>query len=146
MKNIMSIFSLLAITLLVACAQPEARDAAPANDQPVAVNLLAEPAQTQVAWETEVHDFGKIPKDQPAEFTFSFTNEGDEPLQITNVKASCSCTASEWSRDPIAPGESGFVTAGYNAKAVGMFNKTITVFSNAADSVKVLRFSGEVVE
>ena len=97
-------------------------------------------------WEAEKHNFGQIPQGTPVTHRFEFTNTGNAPLEISSVKASCGCTATNYSKEPVAPGEMGFVEAQYNAAGVGIFSKTVTVRTNAAEGVTVLRFQGEVVK
>jgi hypothetical protein len=97
-------------------------------------------------WNVTSFDFGKIAKDRPVTQEFSFTNDGNVPLVITSVQASCGCTVAEYSKDPIAPGEKGFVKATYNAAKVGTFNKTVTVNANTEEGVVQLTIKGEVVE
>jgi len=99
---------------------------------------------TKVTWETNEHDFGIIEQGTPVSYDFTFTNSGSEPLIITNVKASCGCTATNYPKDPIQPGELASITATYNAKAKGIFNKSITVYTNSDESVKMLRIKGTV--
>ena len=76
-------------------------------------------------FEAETHDFGKIKLDQPATFTFNFTNEGEAPLIITKVEPTCGCTIGEYTQTPVKKGE--------------------TVTSNARTTVKVLYLKGETV-
>jgi hypothetical protein len=97
-------------------------------------------------WSVTSFDFGKITKGQPVTEEFSFINDGNLPLVITSVKASCGCTVTDFSKDPIGPGEKGFVKATYNAANVGPFHKTITVNANTEDEVVQLIINGEVVE
>lgn len=97
-------------------------------------------------WAVTSYDFGKIRKDQPVTKEFSFTNDGNAPLVITSVKASCGCTVTEYSKEAIAPGEKGFVKATYNAAKTGTFHKSVTVNANTEDSVVQLVITGEVVE
>ena len=47
-------------------------------------------------------------------------------------------------RDAILPGQSGEVSATYNAAAVGAFNKTVMVESNAEGGMFTLSFRGKV--
>ena len=98
------------------------------------------------AWSQTSFDFGKIKHNEPVSNTFTFTNEGTEPLVITSVQASCGCTVTEYSKDPIAPGGKGFVKATYNAAKVGQFTKTVTVNANTEDAVVQLTIKGEVTE
>ncbi len=97
-------------------------------------------------WAATTFDFGKIQKDVPVTNEFEFTNTGNVPLVVTSVQASCGCTVTEFSKEPIAPGEKGFVKGTYNAAKVGAFTKTITVNANTEEGVVVLTIKGEVVE
>jgi len=108
-----------------------------------AVGLAAQP---KLEFEKAVHDFGQIKEaDGAAEYSFIFRNTGSEPLLINNVKASCGCTTPSWTREPVAPGASGQITARYNTlNRPGPFNKTLTVTSNNGVGVIVLSIKGSV--
>ena len=96
---------------------------------------------------TEVeHAFGEVPKGDVAIHKFTFKNTGSVPLVIEEVKPSCSCTVPTYSKEPIAPGETGFVETSMEAKNVGIFKKSVTVTMNTDPRVHTLNFSGEVVE
>lgn len=98
----------------------------------------------KVSWVKESHDFGIIPQGKPVSVDFTFTNEGDEPLLVADVVASCGCTASEYSKETIAPGKSSKIKATYNAASVGAFNKSITVNFSDAAAKKILNIKGTV--
>lgn len=102
------------------------------------------PNQADIKFEKETHDFGTIPQGTPVTYTFVFTNTGKEPLIITNASASCGCTTPDWSKEPIKPGQKGYVKATYNAAAAGGFTKSVTVTSNAKRSMVTLMLKGEV--
>ena len=104
---------------------------------------LSSPAPT-ATWEAQAHDFGLTAQGTPVSHTFTFTNTGQSPLRIEAVKAACGCTATDYSKQAIAPGEKGFVTATYNAAKPGYFTKTVSVTSNAAEPVIVLTLRGQV--
>jgi hypothetical protein len=101
-------------------------------------------AQGVLKFKSEKHDFGKVEQGKPATFSFEFVNTGNQPVVISNAQASCGCTTPDWTKDPILPGKTGFVKATYNAAAVGPFNKTVTVYSNAETPTLVLNLTGEV--
>ena len=92
----------------------------------------------------ETHDFGKIEQGKPVTHVFEFKNMGSDPIVINDAQASCGCTKPNWTREPILPGKSGTVSATFNAAAVGPFNKTVTVTSNAEAGQAVLILKGEV--
>jgi len=98
----------------------------------------------KVAWAKESHDFGEIPQGKPVSVEFAFTNTGDAPLLIADVATSCGCTASDYSKEPIAPGASSKIKVTYNAANIGAFTKTITVNFSDAEAKKVLMIKGTV--
>lgn len=93
------------------------------------------------------HDFGEIKEeDGPAIHEFEFVNKGTAPLLITNVKASCGCTTPDWTREPVMPGEKGFVKAQYNSRnRPGTFRKSLTITTNGQPSVVRAYISGKVI-
>lgn len=94
--------------------------------------------------ETE-HNYGTIMKGGNGDCEFTFTNEGNEPLILSNVKASCGCTTPSYTQKPVMPGETGTIKVHYNTNNVGGFSKTVTVTSNAVDNPRVvLRIKGNV--
>ena len=72
-------------------------------------------------------DLGPVKVGTPVTGTFTLTNIGTTPLIIENVQPSCGCTKSDYTKEPIAPGKSGTITATYNAAVVGNFNKSVYV-------------------
>jgi hypothetical protein len=119
------------------------------EDQQV-VNQVAEeqpaPPVTSVTWETTSHSFGEIAQNKPVKFKYEFTNNGPADLVIQNVKPACNCTTPEWSKDPVKPGQKGFVIAEFNAASEGIFKKSVTVTMNTEPSITVLNFDGTVIK
>lgn len=102
-----------------------------------------------ITFDKRVHDFGEILAGSgPATHTFTFTNEGDEPLLITNAKATCGCTVPKWTKDPVMPGEKGEVQVTFTTTRVASpkpFSKGINVMSNGNPKSLVLTIKGHVV-
>lgn len=99
----------------------------------------------KIEFEKSSHDFGTIKEGTQATVTFTFTNTGNSPLVLNSVQASCGCTTPKWSKEPIAPGSTGEVTATYNSKGrPGNFTKTITVKHNGEGAVEYLTIRGFV--
>ncbi|MEM6763415.1 MAG: DUF1573 domain-containing protein [Bacteroidota bacterium] len=103
-------------------------------------------AATKVSWPGTMFDFGQVNKGEELTHTFYFENTGLNSLTIEKVKPSCGCTATAYSTKAIKPGEKGFVTISYTAKSAGVFTKSVTIFSNALEGQKQLRFRGETTE
>lgn len=111
----------------------------------IALSASVSLAQGDLKFKTDNHDFGKVEEGTQAVHKFEFTNVGNEPVVISNVQASCGCTTPSWTKDPVMPGKTGEITASYNSTGrPGVFNKTITVTSNAKTPSVVLSLKGEV--
>jgi outer membrane biosynthesis protein TonB len=107
----------------------------------------AEPKTTvgpDISFEKTVHDYGTIEKGANGDCEFAFTNVGDEPLILSDVKASCGCTTPSWPREPIAPGEKGTIKVHYDTQRMGSINKSVTVTSNGKTDRVVLRITGNI--
>ncbi|MCX7696546.1 MAG: DUF1573 domain-containing protein [Bacteroidales bacterium] len=110
--------------------------------------LIFSQKKPSIYFETKVFDFGQIKEEEgPKTCKFEFTNVGNDTLKITSVKPSCGCTASRYTKDPVLPGQKGFIEATYNpANRPGFFNKAITVTTNDPDNPSiVLSIKGEVI-
>ncbi|MCX8019071.1 MAG: DUF1573 domain-containing protein [Chitinophagaceae bacterium] len=98
-----------------------------------------ENTDTVFSFKKSTHDFGNIPQGKPVYTIFEITNISQSPVQIDNVQVSCGCTSPEWSRDPVAPGETTKLKVGYNAAAEGPFEKTITVIYGNTSKILVIK-------
>ncbi|MEN8117449.1 MAG: DUF1573 domain-containing protein [Bacteroidota bacterium] len=109
-------------------------------------NLGIAQEKSKIVFEEMTHNFGTFKEsDGVQKTTFKFTNSGQAPLALSNVRASCGCTSPKWTREPVAPGESGSIDVSYNPKnRPGSFNKTVTVSSNAENRTVVLHITGQV--
>jgi len=101
-----------------------------------------------IQWEKPSHDFGDIFQGEKVEYSFKFSNTGDQPLVITNVEVTCGCTTPKgWPRDPIMPGGKGDLTVAFNsAGKIGKQNKVVTVTSNAVGNVNQVMITVNVLE
>ena len=102
-------------------------------------------AQSHISSNKETHNFGQIEWKKPVTVDYTITNTGNKPLVLSNVTTSCGCAVAEWTKQPIAPGEKGTVTATFDAQALGHFEKTVGIYSNADPSLVYLTFKGQVV-
>lgn len=107
---------------------------------------LAAVAQPRISSNKETHNFGQIEWKRPVTVEYTITNTGNQPLVLTNVTTSCACAVADWTKEPIAPGGKGVVKASFDAKALGHFEKSIGIYSNASPSLVYLKFTGEVVQ
>jgi hypothetical protein len=102
-------------------------------------------AQAKIEFKTDIIDYGEIAKGSDGVRVFEFTNTGDAPLIISNVKSSCGCTVPSKPDGPVAPGESSIIEVKYDTKRVGPIRKTVTVYSNADQPIVSLKIKGKVL-
>lgn len=97
-----------------------------------------------ISFEETEHDFGKIVNGTPVETHFKYTNTGNSPLVVSNIKSTCGCTVpSDWNKEPLAPGESAEFTVKFNGKGQNQISKTITLTTNTekgSETVKIKAF------
>ncbi len=91
------------------------------------------------------HDFGKIKQGTPVTTYFTITNTSNKPIFIENATAGCGCTTPEYSKEPIAPNGTSRIKVGYNAAAMGHFDKTVSIKIAGYTEPQVIHISGEVV-
>jgi len=78
---------------------------------------------------------------------FEFANTGGEVLIIQNVSTSCGCTTPEWTKEPVKPGQKGYVSAAYDPSGrPGPFEKYINVQSNGQPPLVKLTIVGRVAQ
>jgi len=99
-----------------------------------------------LSFETETIDYGTIEQNSDGNRFFVFTNTGEEPISISKIKGSCSCTVPTTPTAPIMPGEKAEIKVKYATNRVGAFNKTVTIYSNATEEIKIVRIKGTVVK
>jgi hypothetical protein len=131
MKKLFALFLLFSIVALNVNAQ-NAEKTAP-TDGP------------KMEFEISEHDFGDLDEGPKAKVAFKFTNTGNKPLVLSDVKASCGCTTPYWPKEPIMPGKSETISAEYNTQGrPGPFNKAITITANTEPATKMIFIKGNV--
>lgn len=105
----------------------------------------AKASGAQIKFSEEKYDFGSIKQGDIVDHVFKFKNTGTQPLVISNVQASCGCTIPDWTKEPVAPGKMGMISAKFNsAGKMGMQTKVLTIESNAAAGAATVSLVGEV--
>lgn len=113
----------------------------------MSIATYAQETTAKIEFKNDTIDYGKIENGSDGVRVFEFTNTGNAPLVITNVKSSCGCTVPKKPTAPIAPGEKGEIEVKYDTKRTGFIRKTITVTSNASNiknGISYLKIKGEV--
>lgn len=93
--------------------------------------------ESYILWEKSAHDFGTIEKGMPVKTVFEFTNSGSSAISISQVKTSCGCTVTDYTKNSLSPGEKGYVKATYNAAREGAFHKKLIVITSLGEQINL---------
>lgn len=92
------------------------------------------------------HDFGTINNGAAQETVFNYTNTGNTPLIIVDIRSTCGCTIPVgWSKKPLLPGESSQFAVKFNGKGANKVSKTVTVTTNTKKGKETVRISAFIV-
>ena len=64
---------------------------------------------------------------------------------LSDVDPFFACSVVQWKQTPIGPVDKGIITVEFDAKALGHFDKSVAIYSNAQPDLAYLNFTGEVV-
>jgi hypothetical protein len=99
----------------------------------------------KISFVTNEHDFGFIKEGEKVQCSFLYTNKGNSPLIISTIKTSCGCTATEYTKSPVLPNDTGVVKVTFNSEGFpGSFQKTVEVVSNTIPNQTKLLIIGDV--
>ena len=107
--------------------------------------VQAQEKTAKIEFKQQVIDYGEIAKGSDGVRVFEFTNTGDAPLVISDVRSSCGCTIPKKPEAPIAPGATGKIEVKYDTNRVGPIRKTVTVQSNADTPTVAVKIKGKVL-
>lgn len=103
--------------------------------------------QTSLALSENHWDFKDVKKGESVEHVYEVTNTGSNPLVISQVKPGCGCTAPDYTKEPIMPGQKGQITLKFDSSNFdGLQNKQAEVYANVEKAPIVLTFSANVVK
>jgi hypothetical protein len=147
-----AIYFLLALSVLAGC-----KSGTSTGEETITPSVVNNPATANegnktdpeaipvFTFEKDNHEFGVIQQGEKVTYAFKFQNTGKAPLVISSANASCGCTVPEYSKNPVKPGESGFVTVTFDSEGKsGMTSKTITLIANTVPNTKVLTVSADI--
>ena len=103
--------------------------------------------QPEFKFKDKTQKFEKTKPGPLLSFDYSFTNKGNQPLIIKNIKVipKCSCTKFEFTKEPILPGKQGLIHVTFDTNnKIGYQDRLLEVYSNVRAKPYKLRFRGAV--
>jgi hypothetical protein len=101
---------------------------------------------TQVTFESKTIDYGTLVKGTDGTRTFTFKNTGEHNLLIEKIFSSSYCTVLSYTKEPVAPGNTGAIVVKYDTHKLGPIVKTVTVKMNVKEGIVSLNLKGKIIE
>ena len=137
-----NIIVIIAILSLLACSGCNGRS----GKGTAGMQSIPDTGKAVISFTQKEHDFGKVTEGEKVGCIFTFRNTGTANLFITSAITSCGCTVPEYDTKPIPPDEYGKLEVIFDTSGrEGFQTKTITVRSNAANTVVLLQIKAEVI-
>lgn len=142
MKKVLVMLSAVCMIALTSCKDDAAAKINVENVEAAAERDAQASKYPVISFDKNEHDFGEIMDGTPVETVFNYTNTGDSPLVVTNIKSTCGCTVpQDWSKEPLAAGQSDKFTVKFNGKGSGKTSKAVTVTANTEKGREVVKIT-----
>ncbi len=107
-------------------------------------NSLKITEESVMKLDEEDYDFKEIKKGEKVSHVFFFTNKGQRPLIISEVRPSCGCTTPKYTKTPVYPRARGSITVTFDSSSFdeGMIYKTVAVSGNF--ETKIIKFQAKI--
>ncbi len=144
MKKIIRIFAIASLLITFSCKK-EAKSLEETASATMSLQENAKVPKTKVAFDKEIHDFGKIEQGEIVETTFEIKNIGDNNLYIVDAHGSCGCTVPEVTKEAIKPGESAPISVKFDSNGKsGEVTKTVMITCNTAKVVENIKIKANI--
>ncbi len=101
--------------------------------------------EPEITFEKDFFDLGSLQSGEIASVYLTFTNTGNSLLVIQDVKTTCGCTATDWSKAPVKPGEKERIEITFDSSGLsGKQVKNITIQTNADERPSVITLTAEI--
>ena len=144
MKKGILFLAVVAAMVFTSCKEDASNKVKAENVEEAAVRDAQEVVYPEMSFEQTEFDFGTIEQGTNVEHTFTFTNTGNAPLVITNATSSCGCTVPTWTKEPIAPGETGEMLVKFNGSGQNQVTKTVNITANTEAGKEQLKIKAFV--
>ena len=129
-----------------ACVNKQ-KEALNSSEKSIPLELRPSPEkQAKLIFDQPLVYLGRIKEGEQISYTYHFKNQGNMPLQILSVNASCGCTTPKWSKELVQPGKKGFIKVTFDSKGKeGKLQKTVTAYANTLPADNQVAFKIEVL-
>lgn len=113
------------------------------------VVMAEQPKGADIEFQENIVDLGVLSQsDDKQVVRLAYTNTGDVPLVVTEVRTSCTCTTVKHNRAKLLPGERDALTITMDPSKApeGSFYRVLKVYSTACSGVKHITVKAEITK
>ncbi len=145
MKRVFLMVAAAAALSLTSCNESATAQIDEANLNAAADRDAVEASYPVMTFDTPVYDFGTVSEGTVVEKEYTFTNTGDSDLIIVNASATCGCTVPTWTKEPVAPGETGSLLVKFDTSGKpDAQSKAVSITTNTKSGQEVITIKGFV--
>ena len=114
---------------------------------PLAYGFTDAPEGADIEFQSKVIDLGTLSRQDDKQIVrLPFSNSGDLPLVVVEVRTSCSCTEVSYKRGKVLPGESGVLTITMDPSKApeGSFYRVLQVISTSVSGIERITLTAEI--
>jgi hypothetical protein len=138
--------AILIVSLLFSCKSEKSSDKEAINQLPEYIDDGRE-KHASIDFVDDFIDIGTIKDGEVVMQTFHFQNNGNIPLVINDVVASCGCTTTNLSKRVLNPTDNATIQVVFDSKGwFGAQYKSITIVSNATTPRRSITIRANVVQ
>lgn len=111
--------------------------------------IWGQTAGPRFVYSKEVIDLGTLYTAEldVTKLSIEFTNQGDQPLVVSQVRGCCGTRVTKFTSEPINPKGKGTISVEFRlAPRAQNISRTVTATSNDPEATKIIRIVGKVVE
>jgi len=115
----------------------------------IGVAISQESNGPKLKWEQDSKDYGTLYVDDlpRKQLAIKFTNDGNQPLIVSQVRACCGTRVTSWTREPVMPGQEGVIQVEFMlSPRPHRISRTVTATTNSENPTSIFRIVGEVAE
>ena len=108
----------------------------------VGVAISQESNGPKLKWEQDRKDYGTLYVDDlpKTQLAIKFTNEGNQPLIVSQVRACCGTRVTSWTREPIMPGQEGVIQVEFMlSPRPHRISRTVTATTNSENPTSIFQ-------
>jgi len=103
-------------------------------------------AQPKLNVSNSKKNFGFVKKGELVKIVYDISNDGNQPLLISDVEISCSCTTVDFPKQPILPNKKEKITVSFDTKTVyNRQDRVVYINSNDPNGPAKIRYKGVVL-